>query len=435
MRIIICILISLLLASCMNTEPSQRPDDLTKETWERAVATTSNQWTQGADHWFFTGDPNGTEKINRHAPDSAGMTTSVVRVSDFNVIKTNGAYQLQLFGTDESNSVYIYGPNAGVNAIRVTMDGDTLYVRQTNKDVPNSVMNGVIVRIGVNQLNKLIQKGCGTVEAIRIQTDSLDITSTSTASGNIYLIGEVRLKRVVLNGTGSITVFGVNSPNVVIRTNGSGAVNVKGNIGIRSIVHHGQSDINIIGANSNKLDIDADGAGKVSIRGIVNVNRITAKDDVCIYIYDVRSACVEANLSGNARIGLKGYTNDLYVNTVGASIFWGRYLCARRAYVTACNHSHINVTAEGKIFASATDQSSIYFYGPAAILSEFTKDSGSVVAMGEQNWCTYGSEYRTYSYTYAHKGEDIAVYQEVDLSARPVYHQKSKKIRAINFIK
>ncbi|OGT36911.1 MAG: hypothetical protein A3F11_09030 [Gammaproteobacteria bacterium RIFCSPHIGHO2_12_FULL_37_14] len=436
MRIFIYILISLLLISCMNSQLPSRPKDLTHETWQRSITTTSAQWTTGADHWFYTGDPNGTEKINRQAPDSVGMSTTVVRVSDFTTIKTDGAYQLQLFGTDDRNSVYINGPNVAVNAVSVSIQDDTLVIRQTNKEISNSLMNGVIVRVGVNQLHKLIQKGCGTVEAIRIQSDHLAITSTATAMGNVYLIGNVNLKRIVLNGTGSVTVLGASSPNLVIHTKGSGAVNVKGNVGIQSIVHHGQSDINILGANSNKLDIDADGAGKISIKGIVKLNHLTAKDDVCIYIDEVRSQCVEANLSGNVRVGLKGLTKDLYVNTIGTSIFWGRYLCSRNAYVTACNQSHINVAACGKIFASAVDQASVYFYGPSNILSEFTKDEGSVIAMGDQTWCTYGTESRSYSYTDAHKGEAVAVYQEVDLSARyPSHRHSSKRANAMNYIK
>ena len=435
MRIFVCIFTSLLLMACMNDQALQRPKDLTKETWQQSVVTHTNLWTKGADHWFFTGDPNGTEKINHRAPDAAGMSTTVVRVSDFTAVKTNGAYQLQLFGTDDHNSVFIEGPNAGVSAIRVSIEGDTLSVRQTNKNISNSVMNGVIVRIGVNQLRQLTQKGCGTVEAIRIRSDKLNITSTSTGSGNVYLVGHVNVRQVILNGAGSISVFGINSPDLAINTSGSGAVNLQGNMGIRSIVHHGQSDITILGANSNQLNIDADGAGKINIHGVVNLSRLTAQEDICIYIYDVRSQRVEANLSGRARVGLKGFTNDLYVNTLGTSILWGRYLCSRNAYVTACDRSHINTTAGNKLFASATDQSSVYFYGPANILSEFTKDEGSIMAMGNQTWCTYGSEDRSYSYTYAHKGENVAVYQEVDLSAHSSHPHRSKRTRAMNYIK
>lgn len=433
--LIILLFASFLLSGCIfNGDSPQRANDYTEETWQRAVTTNTSSWTKGADRWFFTGEPNGTEQINRRAPDSAGMTTTVVRVSDFTGIKTDGAYQLQVFGTDQANSVYIYGPNAGVNAISVSVQGDTLYVRQTNKEVPNSVMDGVIVRIGIQNLQKFIQKGCGSVEIIRIQTNKLEVMATSTSSGNIYLVGNMNLTRLVQNGSGMITVLGVNSPDLVIRTKGSGTVNLKGNIGIRSIVHHGQSDINIVGANSNKLDVNADGLGKIGIQGIVKVGCINAKDDVCVFIYNVRSECIEANLAGNARVGLKGFTKDLYVNTINKSVFLGRYLCAENAYVTACNDSHINVTACRKAFASAANQASIYFYGPAAILTEFTKDNGSVVVMGNQTWCSYGSEYRPYSYTYAHKGEAIAVYQQVDLSWRPARY-KMPKSRAQNYIK
>ncbi len=424
------ILITAFLTSCALYDSPPSATDLTKEIWQQSIATTPGGWTEGADHWFFTGDPNGTERINRNAPDSAAITTTMVRVSDFTKIKTNGAYQLQIFGTDDDDSVYVFGPNEGVSAVTVKLQEDTLIVTQTNQEVSNRVMNGVIVRIGIHQLNQLVQRGCGTVEAIRIQTDSLSLISKGR--GNIYMIGHIGLKRVVQDGAGKITVLGVASPELVIRTSGSGSVNLMGNVGVSSIVHHGSSEINIIGANSNHLNIYTDGSGKMGIHGIVNLAKLTAKEDTCVYITEVRSHGIEAEISGNAHVGLKGVTQDLYVKTFDSSRFWGRYLCSANAYVTACNQSHSNITACTKAFASASNQASIYFYGPANLLSHFATDEASIIAMGDVTWCNLGAEYRPYSYTYAHRGEAVAVYQEVDLSARSSWHRRANPT---NYIK
>ena len=390
------------LTSCSSTHLSKT--DISKEHWMREVDTNPMKWTRGADNWFLTGDPNAAEIADRHAPYSAAISTLSVRVPDFTDIKVNGDFQVQIFGTYGHNSVYVYGPNNAVREVAVEVKGNTLCVNQSKK-VPRN-MGVVIIRIGVNQLNKLIQLGCGTVEGIRLRSQYLVVASRG--SGNVYLSGQLNLQRVFSMGAGSISVFGANTPVLGIKTTGNGSVNISGNVGIKSILHQGRGNINIIGANSAGLQIDAAGSGKIGINGIVNLRAVRARGQTRVYVYKVASNRLHADAHDRARIGLLGSSQQLFVNTFRSSCFGGKYLCAREAYVRSYGSSHINVSATNKIFAAAAQNSSIYFFGSPQILSQF--GNGMVIPIGGENICRIAMHPTVYKHErISYKGEDTTL--------------------------
>ncbi len=372
------LLIPLLFMGCASNRNPTIQDDLTQETWLREVETNPNKWAAGADAWFLTGDPNATERMSNRMPYSDAMSTLQVSVANFSNIKVNGAFQVQIFGTYDNNSVYVYGPNDAVREVSVEYKNGTLYVHQVGKVSP-ARMRSVIVRIGVKNLNTLTQMGCGTIEAIRIRSYALCIEAVPGATGDIYLNGNVNLVRVSQRGKGSINVFGANTPQLDIEANGWGAINICGNVGVRCITHKGWGDVNIIGANTDGLTIDADGKGKIGIKGIVNVKEIKAKGHTCVYICTSSSNSIYAYVYNSAVVGITGYTRDLTVNAANGGRFWGRYLCAQNAFVRAKDWAHINVAASDKIFASATQNASVYFFGEPAVMSQFVSSNGVVV--------------------------------------------------------
>ncbi|MCW5583126.1 MAG: DUF2807 domain-containing protein, partial [Gammaproteobacteria bacterium] len=366
----------LALVSC--TAPTRYPTlntDLTKETWMREVDTNPNKWTRGASRWFLTGDPSAAEKTIRHASYSEAVSTMSVRVPNFSNIKVNGDFQVQIFGTYGNNSVYVYGPNDGVRQAIVQVKGDTLCVDQVRK-VSGSIRQ-VIVRIGVNQLNSLVQLGRGTVEGIQLRSNYLSVVSRG--SGNVYLAGKMNLKSVINTGRGCISIFGANTPVLDIKTAGTGITNVSGNVGVRSIMHHGRTDINVIGANSDNLKIYADGRGKIGINGIVNLREIKAHNNVRIYAYNLSSTDLYAYVYDRVRVGLAGAAQNVYIDAFKASCVGARDLCAATAYVRAHHSAHINIAASDKIFAAATENSSVYFFGTPNIMSQHVNGNGTVI--------------------------------------------------------
>ena len=372
------------LAGCASYHGSPFPrSDLTEEKWMQLVESTPHQWARGADSWFLTGAPNRSEERSRAASDSSAISTMLVRVPDFNNIKVNGPFQVQIFGSLEQNSVYVYGPNSQVRQVAVEVQGNTLNVNVAGGASGNHEMGQVIVRIGVVNLASLIQKGSGRIEGRQVRSTQLKIISSGC--GNIYLAGNINLKCIEQTGSGSVNVWGAMTPSLDIITSGSGRVNVCGNVGVHLIEHHGKSDVNIIGANSDTIKIVTDGSGKIGIRGIVNIRDIRARGRTCVYICGSNSSCLYVYLFDNAQVGISGRTNDLYVNATGASRFWGRSLCVNNAYVRAQDEAHINVMATNKIFASAINNSSVYFFGTPDLMSQFVSGNGTVIPIWFDN--------------------------------------------------
>jgi len=371
----------LLLAGCASHRYPYLNKNLGSESWMRSVDADPNQWARGADNWFMTGDPNATELADRNAPYAAAISTMAVRVPEFANIKSNGDFQVQLFGTYGPNSVYVYGPNNAVRSVIVEVRGNTLCITMA-KNAPRNIRK-VIIRIGVNQLNNLVQLGCGPIEGIQLHSNRLFVTSAG--KGNIYLAGPMNLARVLATSSGSVSVFGARTPMLDIKTGGAATVNVGGNIGIRSITHHGIGNINIIGANTDGLRIYADGRGKIGIRGHVNLRTVKARDKTCVYVCNVNSRSLYTWVSDDARVGLAGSAENLYVDTTKRSRFEGHTLCAANAFVRAHDASHINVTASNKIFAAATENGSVYFFGSPNLMSQFVSGLGVVIPIWSDN--------------------------------------------------
>lgn len=376
----ICFLVFSLTGCCLSHRFDPFPRSyITEDCWQRQLIVRPNCWTRHADKWFLTGEPNCVEEENRCAPPSAAITTTRVRVADFRNIKVCGSFQTQIFGTQEHNTVYVYGPNVGVRNIAVTVRGDTLFVQQIRPDSPCT--RRVIIRIGMRDLHNLTQFGNGSIEAVQINACEC-INIKSLGSGAIYLSGHsIPLNKLYVYGRGSVNIFGVNSCRLDITSLGCGCVNLVGKVGLRSITHGGSGNISIIGAKSRGLCVNAGGSGKISIRGHVNIKKIQARNNIHLYIGQSTSRGFCACVADCARVGIDGFAGDLEVNTYDYSRFWGKHLCVLNAYVRAHNESHINVTARNKIFAAATDYSSIYFYGSPRALSQFASQHANIITM------------------------------------------------------
>lgn len=376
---ILFIAFCLMLAGCASKRNPYPNSQLAQETWANAIDQAPGRWTNGADRWFMTGDANSTEVANRHAPYSAAISTMMVKVPDFNSIQVNGDFQVQIFGTYDNNSVYVYGPNAGVRSLSVQVRKNVLCVTQES-NASRGVMNKVIIRIGVNYLRSLTQLGCGTVEGVRLHSNGLMVNSSG--QGNMYLAGNLALRRVESTGSGMVTIFGVNARGLEIRSLGSGDINLGGQVGIKSILHRGSGDVNVIGANSDSdcaMKIYTDGSGKIGLSGQANIAEIIAKGHTCVYACPTMSSNTYVYEYDNARVGLSGSGRNLYVDTNNGSRFYGRSLCVESAFVRARDNSHVNVESNSRIFAAATQNASVYFYGEPKIMSQFVSGNGVVI--------------------------------------------------------
>ena len=366
-------LLVLALSGCVSTLYPTLNKDYTNEQWQSEVDTNPNAWIQGTSHWFLTGDPTIAENTN--APVSAAMSTMQVKVPNFSTIKTNGSCQVQLFGTNEANSVYIVGPNAAIRQINVQVKNGLLCIDQGDK--PGANLKDVVVRIGVQELSYLTHQGSGSVEGLRLRSHALVMDMNAT--GYTVLSGDLNVKKIISQGNGSVTVLGANTPVLDVIMNGCGTVNIGGNVGLRQLDHKGSGDFNLIGANSDGLSVYGQGSGKIGINGTFNAKEVQAHNNVCILMKGSNSQSTYAYVYDNAKIGMSGWARNLTIYTAQNGKFWGRYLKSENAYARASDASHINVTASTRIFASATGNASVYFYGEPSLLSQFVSGRGVVI--------------------------------------------------------
>lgn len=385
----IMILSTLFMGGCAYNRNPYPKTNLADESWLSNVASSSNSWTDGASRWFFTGEPNRAERMNLNASYSEAISTMMVKVPDFTNINVNGPFQVQIFGTYDHNSVYIYGPNAGVRQAAVAVRGNTLFIRQPPD--ATCVRNCVIVRIGIRNLHTLTMGGSGTVEGRQLISNGLTISAGG--SGNAYLAGNIRVNCIINGGSGRISVFDAVSDKLDIKTSGAGDVNVSGGIGLRSIAHSGSGNVNVIGATSGGMTIFTVGSGKIGLNGQhINIKKIDARDNTCVYAYCLNSDGMYVYVQNNARVGLAGDANNVYVDVGKNSRFYGRYLRAQTAYARAHDQAHANVRAMTRMFGAATDNGSVYFFGSPKIMSQFISGNGVVIPI----W--YGGQDDAYRY-------------------------------------
>lgn len=379
--LIICL--ATFLTGCATHRNPYPNMNLSNETWQSQVDRDTSGWTRGADNWFLTGDPNCTELQNRDAPYSSAMSTMMVKVSnDVTRVRANGVFQVQIFGTNENNSVFLYGPNKAIREVAVSVHGNVLDLNQT-KDAPRDI-NRVIVRVGLRYLTELYQAncsgtGCGLIEGIRLNAPQLRLRATG--NGNIYLSGDLNPRIVLQEGGGTISLMGVNASNLRIISNGVGTINLSGHrVDVSSIIHHNRGNVNIIGATSNGLTIAADGGGKIGMIGSrINLVQLNAKDNMRVYLMGIGASSLSVASSGRAMVGLNGYANTAHLFAVNHSKIFARTLGLNDAFVRVADGAHINVTARNRLFASASGSGSIYYYGQPDSVSQFVNGSGVVI--------------------------------------------------------
>ncbi len=376
--IVICLALAV-LSACTKTGINYRhqvDNGLTQEYWMSHVNTNPALWTRQGDRWFFTGEPARFDQFTAGIPINKAMSATMVTVPDFHNIRVSGPFQLQIFGHQEHNSVFVIGPNESARQAAIEVRGNTLFI-QLPANCKTIRMDQVIIRIGIRELNNLVAEGCARVEGTQIFSRHLNIATYGNA--NILLEGNINLANVNSVANGTISVIGAYTPALDIRAVANGSVNVSGRVGIHHIVKAGGGSISIIGADSDALDIQSSGFGITTISGFVNLKKVNATQNSRVYAYWVNSDGTYVNSHDRAVVGLAGSTQNIDIEVDGMARFEGKYLHSGNTYVRTRGTSHANVNPYEKLFANAMDNSSIYFFGSPNVVSRYTMDNGLVV--------------------------------------------------------
>lgn len=354
------------LTGCTSFSNSHTTQDFLKETWMRNVNLDARIWTRGADRWFFTGESR----------EQAANTVNV-KVSQFTHLELSGCFKVQMIGIHGANHLAILGANEEIRQLNVQVSNNTVSIRQLpDKNGKITRLQTIIVQIAMENLQHLQVDGGVHIEGRGMLSTHLVIDSAN--SDCILLSGDVRLTRVKHVGNGTISVLCTYTPCLDIVVRNAGTVNVSGRVGIHSIYNTGGA-INIIGADSRWLTVCATEKGVTKIAGYVNLKKLVVAGDSCVYIYWVNSNGAYVVLRDNARVGLAGSVNHVDMNLSGNARLGAQYLHGDEVYVQTHNNAHANVAAKRKMFASAMNSSSIYYFGAPGIVTSYASVKGSIL--------------------------------------------------------
>ena len=371
----VCILA---LVGCAHDPHPQMNQDFLHETWMRTVNLNPMLWTRGADRWFFTGEPNATESAAHNAPGDKAISLTSVKVTQFSNIEINGCFQVQLTSAEGRNSITILGPNEKSRQILVEAQGDTVIISQPiDPKTGMANLKDVIVRINVQNLHQLKVKGAVNVEGRLLVSNGLSIYAND--QGNVLLSGTINLQKVDNTGPGAVSVLNTYTPCLTVINRGNGIVNASGRVGIQTISNLTNGAVHIIGADTRSLQINACGNSRTSVAGYANLRKLNATGNACVHLYWINSDAASVYLNGNAHVGLAGCMGSLELLAIGNSRFGGQYLQVESVYAQTKNNAHANVTGRKRIFASAINTSSIYYFGASGNVSRYTQNEAIVI--------------------------------------------------------
>lgn len=379
-RLLISLLLSLTLIGCASTYNSQPS---LKECWMRQVNVDSKKWTRCASQWFLAGNPNLTNPLPLTVQKISGkpIIATNVPTGDFDGIKIDGNFRVQLTGSREHESIAVTGPPEEVKQVIIEVCGHNLCIHRIKGT--STPISHIIIQVAIHDLRRLINNGA-IVEGINITSSDLKISASGY--GSVLLDGSMNLSYISQMSSCPITVIGAFTPALSIQSAGSGDVNVSGRVGIQSILHNGSGTINIIGALSKCLDICAKGTGTVAIAGYVTLNRVMAFGRSRVYVFWVTSNNIDVIAGGTACVGLAGQTNNLKVDLRENAGFAGGRLIACHAYVRTHNNAHANIVATQSLLATSTDQSSIYVIGAPPTLARFPLGNSVIYPISTCDW-------------------------------------------------
>lgn len=373
-----------LLTSCSyfnfnRVPPREFGKDLVNENWMRLLNINPFLWEKYAGSWYLTGEPLEMSSYVKQAPWRETMTEMNVHVPNFTNVMITGNYQVQIMGGEDANSVSIVGSNAALReaAVFVNDATNTLVISQVPK--PTVPCQSVIIRIGIQDLNKLILKGGASAWGTNITSTHLAIAALGRST--VYMKGRINLIAAVATGVSNITMLGVIAPCVSVKATGASSIRLAGRIGIQKLINYGNGEVTIYGADSDGLDIQTAGGGITRVVGQVNLRKVNARGMSRVYVFYAQSKNVFVKVCDRATVAIAGCIGNLVVSVKDYGLFLGKNLLSQIAYVKTCNNAHANISAQIRFFGHARDDSTIYYFGSPETASRFTTQNGRILTL------------------------------------------------------
>lgn len=148
---------------------------------------------------------------------------------------------------------------------------------------------------------------------------------------------------------------------------------------LKSLVTYDETKISLYHINSTNLIIQGKNAGEIKIEGNVALHTINLKGNGTLMVYWVNSPYLKINTSGEETLFLAGVAKTLDAHLTGKSHLLAKQLRADNGFVETKNQARARITVKRKLNALAHDNSTIYYAKPVEFLNTFTQNSGLVL--------------------------------------------------------
>jgi hypothetical protein len=185
----------------------------------------------------------------------------------FSAVEASGPYTVVIQAQGPS-SVELTGPRNQLDEVETEVRGATLMVRPRKRTFGlsfSSRENNVTVRIRMPQLERLSNKGSGTLEVSQVRGERL--TVDSGGSGDVRISGSVRSLTLSTHGSGNNALRQLQADSVTLDMHGSGDVTLAGlRQQLRADIG-GSGNLDVADMRTTRVDVALHGSGDARLSG------------------------------------------------------------------------------------------------------------------------------------------------------------------------
>lgn len=183
------------------------------------------------------------------------------------------------------------------------------------------------------------------------------------------------------NGAGSIEGRNIASKMLHMNINNRGNTTLQGRMGLNRLVVKGSGTTLIDGVNSQYLSVFLAGNPTVQVKGVVNLTNLNVRGQGWFGLYWVKSHALIVRAYHKVKIQLAGVVDRMDVELWDKAQFKGRFLRAREAFVKTHGTAIAELTSVQKQHTLALDDSDIRFYNRPPYRTDFMGNNGAVLDM------------------------------------------------------
>lgn len=233
------------------------------------------------------------------------------KLGSFNVVEVNGPMSVSINANQPKSNLQIRSDAHTLAHMDPYVEHGVLYLTPPSYHGKNPLQQPIQVNISCPSLHMLKKTGYGNVTASNL---SGPLSAYIYGYGTVSLQGQdIDLRGLKVDGPTNVTIDGVNSRLLNVQQDGPSNINLRGVAVLQCLDHYGSGSFSLYWVNSTRVKIIASGTGKISLAGTACFLDVTLYDWVCLAAKQLRvqQAFVNTNNKAQANVWVKDSLSTL----------------------------------------------------------------------------------------------------------------------------